>query len=211
MMKSGVSHKVVSETLKIPKRTLHDWKSASIKSGNWFGAEGDNGLARPAKRRSDLGSGTKNRKVTEELKRKIEEKLERNPFLTAFGLQKEIPGLRDVKLRTIRDIIKRKLDIPSRLAAKKPFLTDFQKARRLARAERYAKWSCAKWAKVLWSDETHIEQWVGAHQSKRVCRNSVLSRYDPRFVLRTVKHPPKLMIWATQGSATSTLSPPMRR
>ena len=129
MMKSGVSPKVVSETLKIPKRTLHDWKSASIKSGNWFGAEGDNGLARPAKRRSDLGSGTKNRKVTEELKRKIGEKLERNPFLTAFGLQKEIPGLRDVKLRTIRDIIKRKLDIPSRLAAKKPFLTDFQKAR----------------------------------------------------------------------------------
>ena len=45
------------------------------------------------------------------------------------------------------------------------FLTEAQKIRRLDWANRHKRWSRAKWAKVLWSDETHIELWQGAQAS----------------------------------------------
>ena len=75
-------------------------------------------MARPAKRKSNPGTSTKNRKV-------MEDKLVKNPFLTASRKQ----------------------------------------------------------------------------QSRRVCQNSIIFGYDPRFVLRMVKHPPKLMIWAAFGNS----------
>ena len=56
------------------------------------------------------------------------------------------------------------------------------------------------WRKVLWSDETHIELWQGMQQSCHVHRSSTLSCYDPSVIRRTVKYPPKLMIWAAFGN-----------
>ena len=120
--------------------------------------------------------------------------------MTPFGLQQRIPGLKNVSIRTIQQVILEELKIPSRLAAKKPHLTEPQKQRRLGWAERHRRWSRVKWAKVLWSDETHIEQWIGSNQSRRVRRSSSISRYDPNFILRTVKFPPKLMIWGSFGN-----------
>ena len=200
MLRSGASPITVSKALGIPRRTLQRWRKASIKAGT-FGADGDGGLARPAPRKADPGTGTKNRKMTEELKKKVKKELGRNPFLTPFGLQKVIPGLRSISKRTIRRCIQVELKIPSRLAAKKPNLTEAQKARRLSWADRHRRWSRVKWAKVLWSDETHVEQWQGAQQSRRVRWSSSFSRYDPNFILRTVKFPPKLMIWGCFGNS----------
>ena len=201
MMKSGEKTRKVLQQLNIPMRTLQQWKKDSKKSGDWLGADGDNGLARPAPRKAEPGTGTKNRKMTEELKKKVLKELEKNPFLTPFGLQKLIPELRSISHSAIRRNIQKGLNIPSRLAAKKPFLTDFQKKRRLSWADRHRRWSRVKWAKVLWSDETHVEQWQGSQQSKRVRRHSFMSRYDPKFVLRTIKFPPKLMIWGSFGNS----------
>ena len=198
MLKSGVSPGDVSANLKIPARTLRDWKKDAKDAGTWDGA-GDSGLARPAKRKTDPGSGGHNRKVTDDLKKEMKEKLRRDPFLTPFGLQTAIPGLSSVSRSTIRRVVSKELQIPSRCAAKKPFLTPAQKMRRLDWAKKHKRWSQAKWAKVLWSDETHIELWQGAQVNKRCRRPSSISRYHPRFVMRTVKHPPKLMIWASFG------------
>ena len=199
MLKSGVSPGDVSKDLQIPARTLRDWKKDAKEAGTWDGA-GDSGLARPAPRKSDPGSGGHNIKVTEAVQAKMKKKIEKDPFLTPCGLQQVIPELRNVSQRTIRDVISRKLKIPSRKAAKKPFLTEAQKERRLDWAKRHSGWSKAKWAKVLWSDETHIELWRGAQVSLQVRRPSSISRYHPSFVTRTVKHPPKLMIWASFGN-----------
>ena len=199
-MKSGLTPTSISKEMQIPVRTLAKWKKDSKDAGKWTGAAGDSGLARPAARKTDPGSGSSNRKVTDNLKKKIKQKLKRNPFLTPFGLQQQIRELRDISQRTIRHVISKELKIPSRRAAKKPFLTEAQKNRRLDWANRHQNWSRAKWAKVLWSDETHIELWQGAQVSLRVRRPSSVSRYHPTCVMRTVKHPPKLMIWASFGN-----------
>ena len=130
MMKSGVSHNQVSTNLNIPPRTLSRWKAEALEADTWSGA-GDSGLARPAKRKSDPGSGGHNIKITEVLQNKMRKKLEKDPFLTPCGLQQVIPELRNISQRTIRHAISKKLKIPSRKAAKKPFLTEAQKARRL--------------------------------------------------------------------------------
>ena len=50
MMKSGEKTRKVSQQLNIPMRTLQQWKKDSKKSGDWLGADGDNGFARPAPR-----------------------------------------------------------------------------------------------------------------------------------------------------------------
>ena len=74
MLKSGVSPGDVSKNLKIPARTLSRWKKDALDSGTWAGA-GDSGLARPAKRKSDPGSGSHNCKVMDVIKRKMKKKL----------------------------------------------------------------------------------------------------------------------------------------
>lgn len=199
-MREGRTPTQLSKEMNIPVRTLAHWKKVSKDDGMWTGAAGDSGMARPAKRKTVPGSGGHNRKVTEDLKKKIKQKLRYHPFLTPCGLQQEIPELRTIAQRTIRDVICRELKIPSRVAAKKPFLTKAQKLRRLDWAQRHRRWSRVKWAKVLWSDETHVELWKGAQVNMRVRRTSSVSRYHPRFVMRTVKHPPKLMIWASFGN-----------
>ena len=137
MIKSGTSQVKVCRDFEIAERTLRRWKKESIDSGMWMGSEGDT-KARPAKRRSSSG---RPRKITEDLKVKIKEKVESNPFITPYGLQTDIPELRNVTKRAIRHCIATELKIPSRIAAKKPFLTEDQKARRLAWAMRHRRWS----------------------------------------------------------------------
>ena len=199
MMKSGLATRKVSERLGIPMRTLQDWKAAAIKAGTW-NAGGDAGLARPAPRKTDPGSGYASRKINERMKRRMKHLLHINPFLTPYGLQQRIPGLKNVTLRAIQHVILKELHIPSRIAAVKPHLTQAQKERRLGWANRHRRWSRVKWAKVLFSDETHIEQWKGSNQNRRVRRSSSISRYDPNFIFRSIKHAPKLMIWGCFGN-----------
>ena len=176
MMKGGMKTRDVSVRLGIPMRTLQKWKKDSIKAWTWTGPGGDGGLARPAPRKTDPGSGFASRKVNKRIKRRMKALLKINPFLTPFGLQQRIPGLRNVSLRTIRQVILKELGIPSRLAAKKPHLTEAQKECRLGWAKRHHRWSRVKWARVLFSDETHIEQWMGSNQALRVSRTSSISQ-----------------------------------
>ena len=200
LLKAGVSPTRISKDMKIPRQTLYDWKSASMASGSWMGAGGD--MARPAPRKKFPGTGTGNRKITTAIKRKMKRKLDRNPFLAPRGLQRLIPELRDISRSNIRRVIRQELGLPSRIAAKKPFLTEFQKERRLDWSLDKLRWTGRRWARVLWSDETHIELWKGfQHKAARVRRSSSISRYDPNFVIRTLKHPPKLMIWAAFGNS----------
>ena len=150
-MKFGSTPTSVSKEMQTPVLTLARWKKDSMdtSAGKWTDAAGDSALARPAKRKTDPGSGSNGRKVTENIKRKMKAKLKRNPWLTPCGLQQEIPELRDVSQSNIRRVISKELKIPSRRAAKKPFLTEAQKIRRLDWANKHRGWSRAKWAKVL--------------------------------------------------------------
>lgn len=202
MLKSGTPPTQVSSQLNIPPSTLRRWKKESKAAGTWniLNEAGDSNLARPAPRRKDPGSGGHNRKIDERMKERIKACLDEDPFLTPAGLQRKIPRLKEVHKATVRKVINTDLAIPSRIAAVKPFLTDTQKVRRLLWAQGKRTWSQRRWRKILWSDETHIELWRGFRHGLRVRRSSDDSRYDPRFIRRSVKHPPKLMIWGCFGN-----------
>ena len=201
MLKSGKAPTEVSKELGIPTSTMRDWRRAAMAAGTWSpDASGDSGLARPAPHVTSPGSGGQNRKITDRLKRRIKTYLDNDPFLTPVGLQRQIPALRTLHKSTIRKCIAKDLGIPSRMAATKPFLTPAQKTRRLDWAQRKRKWRQRKWRKVCWSDETHIELWKGFRHGQRVRRSSTISRYDPRMIRRSVKHPQKIMIWGSFGN-----------
>ena len=206
MLKKGDPPGDVSRQLQIPTSTLRDWRRASQAAGTWdiAGPAGDNNVnnnvARPAPRAKDPGSGGHNRKIGDRLKRRIKEHLDQDPFLTPHGLQRQIPELKTISKETIRRCIADEIGIPSRKAAVKPHLTSSQRIRRLDWAQRRRKWTQRRWRKILWSDETHIEMWRGFRHGLRVRRSSSISRYDPRFIRRSVKFPPKIMIWAAIGN-----------
>ena len=134
MLKKGDPPTDVSKLLKIPISTLGDWKRASKAAGTWeiAGPAGDNNnVARPAPRAKDPGSGGHNRKIDDRLKRRMRAHLDADPFLTPHGLQRQIPGLREVSKKTISRCIAKDLGLPSRKAAIKPHLTSSQRIRRL--------------------------------------------------------------------------------
>ena len=200
-LKAGRGLTQVSQETDIPPSTLKDWRRESMASGFWLGAAGDSGLARPAPRKMEPGTGILNRKITTAIKKKMKRKLDQNPFLAPRGLQKLIPELREVSRSNIRRVILQELGLPSRIAAKKPFLTEAQKGRHFDWALEHQRWTGRRWARVLWSDETHIELWEGFQQKgDGVRRSSSVLRYHPNFIIRTTKHPPKLMIWAAFGN-----------
>ena len=70
-MRDGATPTQLNKEMKIPIRTLARWKKDAKDAGSWVGAAGDSGLARPAKRKSDPGSGGHNSKVSEDVKKKI--------------------------------------------------------------------------------------------------------------------------------------------
>ena len=70
----------------------------------------------------------------------------------------------------------------SGVTVKKPFLTEAQKERRLRWAQTHKTWTKRRWRKVLWSDESHIEQWAGGF-SGCVRRTEGESRYLQKLIL----------------------------
>jgi hypothetical protein len=92
----------------------------------------------------------------------MRKKLHRDPTLTAKKLKQLIPELEDVKVRTIQNISKAKLGLPSRKMAKKPLLTDRMKPQRLKFASQYEKWTVEEWMKVMFLDESNFELRFGS-------------------------------------------------
>lgn len=83
--------------------------------------------------------------------------------------------------------------LKSHKPAAKPRLTDAMKQKRLNFARRYRNWTVAEWSKVLYSDESCIVQ---SNPRKRHVRRSVGMRYDVRYTIQMMKHPPSHMIWS---------------
>ena len=76
------------------------------------------------------GSGTGNVKVTNTMKQAMKRAIEQNPKLTARQLKAKLPSLRSVSARRIQHVLRHQLGLPSRHAAKKPFLSEQMKAKR---------------------------------------------------------------------------------
>ena len=194
MFRAGNSTTKISLELNVPVRTLQTWISAARKLGTL--TEPGSAVPAPRKVRSDAGIG---RKVSPLMLRAVKRKLLNNRFLTANDLRERVPGLESITKQHLNRVIRDKIGLQSCAASKKPLLTDAQRVRRVAWAKSHRRWSTKKWNSVLWSDESHVEIFLGGFNS-RVRRYKGENRYLPNLCRPTVKHPAKLMAWGCMGN-----------
>ena len=90
-----------------------------------------------------------------------------------------------VSAKTIQRRLSLDFDLKSRKPARKPRLTQAMKKKRLDFAKRHASWDIEMWRKVLFSDESTVQQF--SYGRYRVWR-PVGTRYDEKCTTSTVKH-----------------------
>lgn len=135
----------------------------------------------------------KARKVSKRTLNVIKRQLTSHPTNTARDIkQSNTELLQNVSLRSVSRYI-HELALPSRRAARKPLLTARHKKNRIAFAKKCLSWPLDKVRSVLWSDESTFT--VTGTPYRYVRRPKGADRYDPLYTVKSVKHPPSLMVW----------------
>jgi transposase len=138
----GVSQHEVSRRLKVHRRTISRLVTAYQKSNNGSLPQRRSGSGRP-------------KKVTDKMLAKIKKDILSNPFLTARQIKsKNRKLLETISLRTVRRILLENLSLASRVAARKPILSNRMKHNRIEFAKQYQHWTSKQWGSVLYSDES---------------------------------------------------------
>ena len=76
---------------------------------------------------------------------------------------------------------------------KKTLLNGKMMKKNLNFAKNYKHWTSQQWRKVMFLDESTFRLVRG--QSKVVKRPLNVRRHDPRYTVKTVKHPDSVMVW----------------
>ena len=106
----------------------------------------------------------------------------------------------DVSSRNVSRRLLNDFDLKSCKPARKPRLAPAMKVKRLAFTKTYVTWSLAQWSRVLFSDESSIQQF---NPHKCQVWRPVGKHFDKRYTVQTMKHPPSVMIWGAM-SVTGT-------
>ena len=109
---------------------------------------------------------------------------------------------------TVSRRLSKDINMKSYKPAKKPRLTAAIKAKGLQFANNHQHWTGEQWGKVLFSDESTFQQFV---VRKRHFRRPTGKRFDKRYTIPTVKHPPSQMAWGAMsrnGIAALSVPPP---
>jgi len=120
----------------------------------------------------------------------IKWELNKNPTITK---EQNLLLLRNVSIRTIQRNIQKKLDYRKMSACKKTFVNEKQRKMRCAFARSHKDWDLVEWRKVLWTDEATFS--ISDNKGTKVWRPRDSSACDPRFTVKSIKHPPYLMVW----------------
>ena len=134
------------------------------------------------------GSGRK-RCTTRKQDREIVLKAKRNPFISNQEIKE------DLNLLCSQWTIGRRLreaNLKSYYTAKKPFISETNRKKRLKWAKLHVKWTAAQWKRVVFSDESPF---TVRYQRKIRVRRPPGQRYNPRYLKGTVKHPKKINVW----------------
>ena len=135
------------------------------------------------------GTG-KSRCTTSAMDRRILREVKKNPFVTSREI-KEALGV-TICRRTLRRRICESGEFKSYWAARKPFITAVNIARRLAWCLVHQHWTIAQWRRVIFSDES-------PYVLRFNCKKRVWRRHNERYNLAncvaTVKHDIKIMVW----------------
>ena len=89
------------------------------------------------------------------------------------------------------------LGLKSYRPAKKPKLTARMAKARLEFAKRYRHYSVEDWERVMWTDESTFEQF--GTRVKHI-RRPPKTRHHPGYVVQTMKHPLKQMVWGSMSA-----------
>ncbi len=73
-------------------------------------------------------------------------------------------------------------------------LTQKMKAKRIAFAKKYLSWTKEQWRNVMFSDKPKFD--TVNSRSVTVRRSKTMDRYADKYVVKTVKHSPSVMMWA---------------
>ena len=103
----------------------------------------------------------------------------------------------DVHRTTIGRRLVNEFSLKSHKPVEKPRLIEAMKAKRVIFANKSADWSEKQWGKVLFSDESTIQQFGSRKQQ---VRRPVGTRFEERYTVATMKHPPSVMIWDGMSS-----------
>lgn len=96
-------------------------------------------------------------------------------------------------MRIIQHQLQKDLKMPAQCTAKKPLLTESMKKKLLNFCRKYKDWTSKQWQKVIFNDESTFRLAKGS--SKTIRRPSDASRYDPQYMVKTVKHSNSVLVW----------------
>ena len=114
------------------------------------------------------------------------------PFKTGKELKREVAGFQEMSMRRIQEVLRSRLALPSRAAPAKPLLTEKMARLRFARKNRHV--TPEEWEKTMFSDESTFR--LINPRAQKVRRSKQMNRYLSKFTVKTVKHPPSVMVWA---------------
>ena len=147
-------------------------------------------------RKEGSGRARKTSRTTDRLLRRV---VLNKPSISARELKQKLPNiLENVSIRTIQHRLQKDLKMPSRRAAKKPFLSAAMKVKRLKFAMKYQGWTPQQWDQVMFSDESAFKTFSSRPMTVR--RSPGSNRYDPKYTQKTVKHPDGIMVWGCYSS-----------
>ena len=99
----------------------------------------------------------------------------------------------DVSARTVRRRLSKDFNLVARRPAKKLLMTAKQIRARIAFCQRHKDKSATWWDRVMFSDESTFQQVRGV--GTNYVRRPPGERLNPKYTIKTVKHPPSVMVW----------------
>jgi len=122
-----------------------------------------------------------------------------SPKASSSVIRSRLPGSPDKKPsnRTIR---RRLFDVGLRSyrPARKPKLSLKNTKDRMTFCHKYKLWTSDQWERVMFSDESTFTQF---YSFCRHVRRPAKQRYNPKYVIPTVKQAPKIMVWGALSGA----------
>lgn len=121
----------------------------------------------------------------------IVEKVKRDRFITSSQILAG-SALPDISTRTVRRRITESGEFNSYWAARKPFISEMNRQKRLEWCQARKDWSLDEWRTVMWTDESPFV--LRYHGSRRVWRLHN-ERFSCRCTVASVKHDTKINVW----------------
>ena len=116
------------------------------------------------------------------------------PTISSETVAAQARGILNIQIsaRTVRRRLCQN-NLPARRPSKKPLLTETQRLKRLKFCNQYKDKTKEWWEQVMFTDESTFQQVRSCGYN--YIRRPPNKRYDPKYTIKTVKHPPSVMCW----------------